>query len=238
MELPGGGSSLPSHDRASSNAFSRGTFTSGGAGVTLELALKCMWRLAKGGQKPPLRISHSVRLLQSSAQQNTHVYFLNRVSQSVPISTASVSYFTVPPRAHPSTGSQSGSATPGISVYGLSSFIQHALLARTSKKQSCRSSISTKPPVMPPVGTYLRFAHNLAVCFGSTCVSQLQIQHTAAHTAHRTRIASMRHLMRASPGAGTPIHLRPCLCTLLHAVARREPRRGPWLIARPQHPVV
>ena len=25
----------------------------------------------------------------------------------------SVSYFTVPPRAHPSTGSQSGSATPG-----------------------------------------------------------------------------------------------------------------------------
>ena len=30
-----------------------------------------------------------------------------RVSQSV-------SYFTVPPRAHPSTGSQSGSATPGL----------------------------------------------------------------------------------------------------------------------------
>ena len=26
----------------------------------------------------------------------------------------SVSYFTVPPRAHPSTGSQSGSATPGL----------------------------------------------------------------------------------------------------------------------------
>ena len=27
-----------------------------------------------------------------------------------------VSYFTVPPRAHPSTGSQSGSATPGLLV--------------------------------------------------------------------------------------------------------------------------
>ena len=26
----------------------------------------------------------------------------------------SVSYFTVPPRAHPSTGSQSGTATPGL----------------------------------------------------------------------------------------------------------------------------
>ena len=26
----------------------------------------------------------------------------------------SVSFFTVPPRAHPSTGSQSGSATPGL----------------------------------------------------------------------------------------------------------------------------
>ena len=31
----------------------------------------------------------------------------------VPVS-QSVSYFTVPPRAHPSTGSQSGSATPGL----------------------------------------------------------------------------------------------------------------------------
>ena len=29
-------------------------------------------------------------------------------------SSQSVSYFTVPPRAHPSTGSQSGSATPGL----------------------------------------------------------------------------------------------------------------------------
>ena len=29
-------------------------------------------------------------------------------------SVKSVSYFTVPPRAHPSTGSQSGSATPGL----------------------------------------------------------------------------------------------------------------------------
>ena len=27
-----------------------------------------------------------------------------------------VSYFTVPPRAHPSTGSQSGSATPGLTT--------------------------------------------------------------------------------------------------------------------------
>ena len=31
----------------------------------------------------------------------------------IPVTISSVSYFTVPPRAHPSTGSQSGSATPG-----------------------------------------------------------------------------------------------------------------------------
>ena len=40
----------------------------------------------------------------------THAYlvaFLDRAGQSV-------SYFTVPPRAHPSTGLQSGSATPGL----------------------------------------------------------------------------------------------------------------------------
>ena len=36
-------------------------------------------------------------------------YKVLRSSQS-----RSVSYFTVPPRAHPSTGSQSGSATPGL----------------------------------------------------------------------------------------------------------------------------
>ena len=35
-----------------------------------------------------------------------------RLTRSAPVS-QSVSYFTVPPRAHPSTGSQSGSATPG-----------------------------------------------------------------------------------------------------------------------------
>ena len=35
---------------------------------------------------------------------------LNLIRDSV---SQSVSYFTVPPRAHPSTGSQSGSATPG-----------------------------------------------------------------------------------------------------------------------------
>ena len=36
-----------------------------------------------------------------------------RRNGSRPVS-QSVSYFTVPPRAHPSTGSQSGSATPGV----------------------------------------------------------------------------------------------------------------------------
>ena len=41
--------------------------------------------------------------------QSTH---LSIVSQLLSVS-QSVSYFTVPPRAHPSTGSQSGSATPG-----------------------------------------------------------------------------------------------------------------------------
>ena len=40
-------------------------------------------------------------------RQSFHVDTLRHVSQSV-------SYFTVPPRAHPSTGSQSGSATPGL----------------------------------------------------------------------------------------------------------------------------
>ena len=38
---------------------------------------------------------------------NVEMNFACEVSQSV-------SYFTVPPRAHPSTGSQSGSATPGL----------------------------------------------------------------------------------------------------------------------------
>jgi hypothetical protein len=41
-----------------------------------------------------------------SGPPSTHV-----ASRSV---SQSVSYFTVPPRAHPSTGSQSGSATPGL----------------------------------------------------------------------------------------------------------------------------
>ena len=36
----------------------------------------------------------------------------------------SVSYFTVPPRAHPSTGSQSGSATPGLTQVTRSSYIK------------------------------------------------------------------------------------------------------------------
>ena len=36
---------------------------------------------------------------------------VSEISTSV---SQSVSYFTVPPRAHPSTGSQSGSATPGL----------------------------------------------------------------------------------------------------------------------------
>ena len=38
---------------------------------------------------------------------NVEMNFACEVSQSV-------SYFTVPPRAHPSTGSQSGSAAPGL----------------------------------------------------------------------------------------------------------------------------
>ena len=37
----------------------------------------------------------------------------------------SVSYFTVPPRAHPSTGSQSGSATPGLTQVTRYSFVIH-----------------------------------------------------------------------------------------------------------------
>ena len=39
----------------------------------------------------------------------TLVWFIH----NTPVS-QSVGYFTVPPRAHPSTGSQSGSATPGL----------------------------------------------------------------------------------------------------------------------------
>ena len=40
----------------------------------------------------------------------------------------SVSHFTVPPRAHPSTGSQSGSATPGLTQVEVPSTRSRGLL--------------------------------------------------------------------------------------------------------------
>ena len=39
----------------------------------------------------------------------------------------SVSDFTVPPRAHPSTGSQSGSATPGLLTQRLYMYMYHPI---------------------------------------------------------------------------------------------------------------
>ena len=54
----------------------------------------------------------------------------------------SVSYFTVPPRAHPSTGSQSGSATPGL-WYMYDSFRINSILAPVTPRNA-------RPPPPPP----------------------------------------------------------------------------------------
>ena len=53
-------------------------------------------------------------------------YAYERISVS-----QSVSDFTVPPRAHPSTGSQSGSATPGVSNTSVPSTRSRGLLNRS-----------------------------------------------------------------------------------------------------------
>ena len=52
--------------------------------------------------------------LRTGSRLETRVRSTIRVLSEWASAGQSVSYFTVPPRAHPSTGSQSGSATPGL----------------------------------------------------------------------------------------------------------------------------
>ena len=66
----------------------------------------------------------------------------------------SVSYFTVPPHAHPSTGSQSGSATPG-----LTQSMELPLIGRAAPRSSQRlatSKVTTKThQKLPSTWTYV-----------------------------------------------------------------------------------
>ena len=72
-----------------------------------------------------------------------------------PLFSQSVSYFTVPPRAHPSTGSQSGSATPGQTQVP-STRSRGGLLNCRKCEVSCEVNLSAADRVLPaafcPVG--------------------------------------------------------------------------------------
>ena len=130
---------MPSHDRASSNAFSRGTFTSGGAGATLELALKCMWR------QPPFVHTLIGSFTVFSPPNNTLVYStLNRVSMGYP-ALPSMLYWLERRR-----NNLDRTPTPvrSSSICYLDKTPSHA----PSRRSGC------------PQCTDLRFADNLAVC--------------------------------------------------------------------------
>ena len=74
--------------------------------ATFAVSSSCEFELVRGICLVNLNRRDAVVELVSNRIKG-YVHFPKPVSQSV-------SNFTVPPRAHPSTGSQSGSATPGL----------------------------------------------------------------------------------------------------------------------------
>ena len=106
----------------------------------------------------------------------------------------SVSYFTVPPRAHPSTGSQSGSATPVAPPSG-----EHAALLRISLSLSCRRNRTRAFRLA--VGPYWGDLEKKRPSANSRDPSDYRIEHRRAstRTTHAVaRLASIPGRLRVS----------------------------------------